>query len=36
LYPHFGEGGAHVVELERLDDGYDHFHGTETPMGKKL
>jgi hypothetical protein len=36
LYPHFRQGGPHVVELERLDDGYDHFHGTETPLDETL
>jgi hypothetical protein len=26
--PSWREGLAHLVELERLDDGHDHFHST--------
>jgi hypothetical protein len=28
LNTHFGQGGAHIVKLERFDDGDDHFHAS--------
>jgi hypothetical protein len=32
LNTHFCQGGAHIVKLERFDDGDDHFHGSEAPV----
>jgi hypothetical protein len=26
LNPHIGKGRTHIIQLERLDDGNDHFH----------